>query len=501
MYNSKLFLFSKGIIDRVENFKINSLILTLYLCFLIFLREVFEQLFFEKFYSVYQFVHHFFFYFLVLMAGILVISFIGKTEIIKTTLIVSSGFILITLPPLIDHFIFSRRFPYEYILPREFIKNLITFFLFTPKPGLGIMAEIAAILVLASFYVLIKSRSLLRALLTGLIIYLMGGLAATPRLYLPIPSMNNLLIWKSRHIIYFSFYLGLCLILGIFFLYRINKSLPKALLKELSSFRTLHFILMVIAGVYFNRALSFLRFPDFLYILISVILIIIIWLSTVLVNNVYDLQIDRISNPNRPLARGDVSPSLYLNLGLVLSVIAVSVSIALWIIPFILTLVSLLSSLAYSMPPLRLRKRLFSTLFIGWGSSLAFLIGYFNHTRISNISISSDALFLALLIFIAFSIGPLTKDIKDYEGDLKHGVKTFFTVYGINKGTKIVSVLLGVSLLVPLLLFHTIMDIIFFGLSSSFISLFFYRRGKLIISYSGYGIVSSYCALRVLGII
>jgi 4-hydroxybenzoate polyprenyltransferase len=406
-------------------------------------------------------MHHFFFYFLVLLAGILVISFIGKTEIIKTALIVSSGFVLIILPPLIDHLIFSRRFPYEYILPKEFVKNLITFFLSTTKPGLGIMAEIAAILVLASFYVLIKSRSLLRALLTGLVIYLIGGLSATPRLYLPVPSMSNLLIWKSRHIIYFSFYLGICIILGILFLYRINKALPKAIIKELSSFRTLHFILMVIAGVYFNKTLSFLHFPDFLYILISIILIVIIWLSTVLVNNVYDLPIDRISNPERPLARGDISPSL-------------------WIIPFILTLISLLSSLAYSMPPLRLRKRLFSTLFIGWGSSLAFLIGYFNHTRISNISINSDALFLAFLIFIAFSVGPLTKDIKDYEGDLKHGVKTFFTVYGI---------------------FHTIMDIIFFGLVSSLISLSFYFRGKLIISYSGYGMVFSYCALRVFGII
>jgi len=501
MYKSKLFLFSERIIDRVENFKVNALILTLYLCFLISVREVFEQLFFEKSYSVYQFIHHFFFYLLVLMAGILAISFIGKTEIIKTTLIVSSGYFLIILPPLIDRFILLRRFPYEYILPKEFVKNLITFFLSTTKPGLGIMAEIAAILVLASFYVLIKSRSLLRALLTGLVIYLMGGISAAPRLYLPIPSMKNLLIWQSRHIIYFSFYLGLCIILGILFLYRINKALPKAILKELSSFRTLHFILMVIAGVYFNRTLSFLRFPDFLYILVSIILMVIIWLSTVLVNNVYDLPIDRISNPNRPLARGDIGPSLYLNLGLVFSVIALSVSIALWIIPFILTLISLLSSLAYSMPPLRLRKRLFSTLFIGWGSSMAFLIGYFNHTRISNISISSDALFLALLIFIAFSVGPLTKDLKDYEGDLKHGVKTFFTVYGIEKGTKIVAVLLGISLLIPLLLFHTIMDIIFFGLLSSIISSVFYLRGKLIISYSGYGIVFFYCAIRLLGII
>jgi 4-hydroxybenzoate polyprenyltransferase len=341
----------------------------------------------------------------------------------------------------------------------------------------------------------------LRALLTGLALYLLVGLSVTPRLYLPIPSMTNLLIWQYRHIIYFSFYFGLSIILGIFFLYRINKALPKALLKELSSFRTLHFILMVTVGIYLKKTLSLLSFPDFLYILAGIFLIVIVWLSTLLINSVYDLPIDRISNPNRPLVKGDISPSLYLNLSFVLSVLALSVSFALGIMPFLLTLISLLSSLAYSMPPLRLRKRLFSTLFIGWGSSLAFLIGYFSHSFISDISISSDALFLALLIFIAFSVGPLTKDIKDYEGDLKHGVKTFFTVYGMEKGTKIVAVLLGISLLVPLLLFHKIMDIIIFVSLSVLISLSFYLRGKLAISYSGYGIVFSYCALRMLGVI
>jgi len=435
------------------------------------------------------------------MAGILIISLIAKTDIVKTTIIASSGFILIILPPLIDRLIFLRNFPYEYILPREFIKNIFTFFLFTPKAGRGILVEIAAILGLASFYVLIKSRSLLRALLTGLALYLLVGLSVTPRLYLPIPSMTNLLIWQYRHIIYFSFYFGLSIILGIFFLYRINKALPKALLKELSSFRTLHFILMVTVGIYFKKTLSLLSFPDFLYILAGIFLIVIVWLSTLLINSVYDLPIDRISNPNRPLVKGEINPSLYFNLSFVFSIIALVVSVVLGIIPFMLTIISLLSSLAYSMPPLRLRKRLFSTLFIGWGSSLAFFIGYFNHTRILEISINSDAILLAILIFIAFSIGPMTKDLKDYQGDLQHGVKTFFTVYGMEKGTKIVAVLLGVSLLIPLLLFHKIIDIIFFVLVSVLISLIFYLRGKLVISYAGYGIAFSYCVLRLLEII
>jgi 4-hydroxybenzoate polyprenyltransferase len=489
------------IIGQIENLRINALVIALYLSFLISLRDILEQLFFEKYYSIYQLMHHFFFYFLMLMAGILVISIIVKTNIINTTLVVSSGFILIILPPLVDHYIYLRNFPYEYVLPREFITNMVTFFLFTPKAGKGIFVEILAILFLASCYVFIKTRRIWRSLLTGFSLYFLVGLSVTPRLYLPIPPMSNPKIWNSRHIIYFSFYLGISIILGILFLYRINRALPKALLKELSSFRTLHFILMVLVGVYFNKALSFFGFPDFLFVVSGIILIVLIWLSTVLINNVYDLPIDRISNPKRPLAKGDVSSSLYLNTGLVLSVIALAMSVVLGALPFTLTLIAVSSSFIYSMPPLRLRKRLFSTLFIGWGSSLAFLIGYFSHILIANISISREVIILSILIFIAFSVGPLTKDLKDYQGDLRHGIKTFFTVYGIKKGTRIVSILLGFSLLIPLFLFHKVMDIFFLLFVSAFISLFFYLRGRLFISFFGYGAVFSYCALRILNII
>lgn len=497
-YEANFFLFSKKIISHVENFKINPLVLALYFFFLISLREVFEQLFFEKYYSIYQFMHHFVFDLLVLMAGILIISIIGKIDITKTTLIVSSAFFLIALPPLVDRFIFLRHTPYEYILPKEFLKNMITFFLFTPKAGRGILFEIASILVLASFYVLIKSHSPLRAILTGISLYLLVGLSATPRLVLPIPNMTNLFIFQSRHIIYFSFYFSLSLILGVFFLYRVNKAIPKALLRELSSFRTLHFILMVCAGLYYRKALNFLGFPDFLYASISIVLIVMLWLSTVLINNVYDLPIDKISNPERPLVKELINPSVYLNLGIILSIIALSVSAILGGLPFALTLTLIFSSLAYSIPPLRFRNKIFSTLFIGWGSSLAFFIGYFTRTRILEISITTDALLLALLIFISFSLGPTAKDLKDYQGDLKNGVKTFFTIYGLERGRQIVSIFLCLSLLTPLLLFHKIMDIIFFFLVSVLISLLFCLQGKLIISYLGYGIVFCYCLLRMI---
>jgi 4-hydroxybenzoate polyprenyltransferase len=500
-YLEESFLFVKKSINRIENLKIKPLFLAAYFCLLIAVRDLLEQWFFSEYYSIHRFLHHFFFYLLVLVAGILIISLIGKIELTKTTLIVASGFILIILPPLFDHLIFIRNFPYEYVHPQDFLFDFLTFFLLSTKAGLGIMVEIAAILILAPLYVLIRTRSIFRTIFTGISLYTLVGISASPSLYLPIPEMTDPFIWQYRHTIYFSFYLGLFIIIGMFFLKRINNAIPKALFIELSSFRTLHFILMVIIGLYFNINLNFFDFPDFLYSLISIILIIFLWLSTLLINNVYDLPIDKISNPKRPLVRGIVNPFTYLNLSSVFLIMALLLSLVLGAVLFILSLLSVLSSLAYSMPPLRLRKKLLSSIFIGWGSLLAFYIGYFMGKEISDISVSSDTLFLSILIFIAFSIGPLTKDLKDYEGDLQHGVKTFFTLYGLEKGKRLVSFLLFLSLLIPLLLFHRVLDVIFFGLASCIIAILFYLKEKLVLAYLGYCIVFFYCVLRMIGFI
>ena len=498
MAESALIRFSKKIIRKIESLRISPVVLALYLTFLISLREILEQLFFEKSYSRYQFMHHFFFFTFVFMAGILIIRFFSRGQVIQTTLIAASGFFLILLPPLIDRLIFIRRVPYEYILPREFLKNFLTLFLFTPKAGKGIIFEICGMLGLASFYVWIKTRSLGRSFLAGFFLYFLGAFSATPRLFAPFPSITNILFRQSRHIIYFMLYFFLSLLVGLRLLSKINKALPVAILKELASPRSLHFVFMVGVGTFFNKSLHFFSFPDCLYVLLSVILLLILWLGTVLINNVYDLDIDRISNPARPLVEGKVRPVTYLHLSFILFLLSFLISLLLGIFLSFLTLIIILSALAYSVPPIRLRDRLLSTSFIGWGSCLAFFIGSLNRTPIADLSFDRKLLTVAAVIFTALSLGPLVKDLKDFQGDLRYGVKNFFTVYGLEKGKKIIVVFLALSLVTPLALFHNLMDIIFFSLLSIIISLLFYHKETLYISYAGYGSAFAYCIFRFL---
>ncbi len=499
MWTHRLVTKADKYLDKIENVKIPTPLLALYIFILISLRDIFEQIFFEEQFSIFQFIHHFFFYILMFQTGVIIISFIAKRDIVKVARIVSSGFFLIVLPPLIDHFIFHRGFPYEYILPNEFIRQFLRFFLFTSKAGSGIAIEMAVLLFLASLYVWIKSRSLLRAVLAGIALYILISISVAPRLFLPIPDTQKYIFYHSRHIIYFWFYFILNVAVGLIYLARVNKHLPVALIRDFISFRTLHFILIVLVGIYFNHLLHFFVFPDFIYILICIALIIMIWMSTILYNNVYDLEIDRVSNPHRPLVRGQVCPVHYLGVASVFALIAIFMSPVLGSIPFVITFISILSSMVYSVPPFRLRRRLLSTVFIGWGSLLVFFIGVFATVRIKEISVDNEIVHVALLIFVAFSIGPLTKDLKDYEGDLKYGVRTLFTVYGIQKATKMVSVSLGLSLALPLSLFHTQQDFIVLGALAVFTSGFFYFRKSVSVSYIGYGLVFSYCGLRALG--
>jgi len=75
-------------------------------------------------------------------------------------------------------------------------------------------------------------------------------------------------------------------------------------------------------------------------------------------------------------------------------------------------------------------------------------------------SLTPEAILFFFIILIAISIGSMVKDIDDYEGDLKAGVKNIFTIYGLEKGLKITSTLLFLSFLTPLLLFNEIYDFI-----------------------------------------
>jgi 4-hydroxybenzoate polyprenyltransferase len=493
--------FLRGFLERVEGRDIPLWALAAYCLALISIREGIEQIFFEKPFELYLFYHHAFFFLATLAAGILVLSLWVRTDVVRTARVVALGYAVIILPPLIDRLAFHRVGPYAYASPDHFLRKALTFFWNEPGLSKGILIEGVAVLFMSLVYVLLKTKSAPRTIGASLSLYGIFALGGTPRLLLPFLRLRNEEIFQSRHVLYFSAYFMVFLILGLVGLYLRRRKLLRAAVREMLSFRSAHFVIMVSAGVYFNAGIRAHPFPGLLYGLIAVLLVLILWLVALLLNNAYDLDIDRISDRGRPLVLGWATPGEYLRLGGALAVLALFSSGILGAKASGIITLFILSAYVYSVPPFRLRLRLGSNLIIGWGSFLVFYLGYFAWTAIRDIPRERVPALVSLIILGALCLGSFTKDAKDYEGDLKAGIRTVFTVYGPKKGGRIAAVCLFVSILTPLLLFRGAVDILFFLFIAVLTAILFEKSGRLIVPFAGYAVAFIYAVLRTTGVL
>jgi homogentisate phytyltransferase/homogentisate geranylgeranyltransferase len=242
---------------------------------------------------------------------------------------------------------------------------------------------------------------------------------------------------------------------------------------------------------------------------ISIFCIIFVWQYTVMINHVYDEKIDAEDNKERLIPKKLLSKKQVKNIAIIYAIIALVLSFSLGVWSFVLVIIGLILGTIYSVKPIRLRDTAFSTMVIGGGSIIAFFIGYVTPAYIQVMhgpsageivytypTFTLQALIIGLIIFVALSIGSLAKDYKDFKGDKKAGVKNLFTIYGVEKGIKIVSILLPVTFFILILLFNSLVDIVIFiplGLIAGFL---FYRYKKTEYIFVLYFPVIIYCLLR-----
>ncbi len=179
-------------------------------------------------------------------------------------------------------------------------------------------------------------------------------------------------------------------------------------------------------------------------------------------NQLEDVEIDRINKPHLPLASGEFSRPLAIAIVLVMGVLAMGLA---WLEgPYLLAMVSisLLLGTAYSLPPVRLKRFPFlASLCIFTVRGLVVNVGLFLHfnsvrerglemgdwgsgsrerglggfSSWENLSFSLPPVVLALTLFIlvfTFAIA-IFKDIPDAEGDRKYQISTFTLRLGQRK--------------------------------------------------------------------
>ncbi len=482
---------------------------------------------YKKLYYEYIFTHfHIISYYVsVFLGGVLILKFFTKEKLIKIANLSSIGFIIILFPPLIDHFIFNVKM-YSYI-PRKFFLDALLFNhykLVKTIGGWGLLFQLYFIVIASSLYTYYKTHSIKRVLSGAIIMYLFIVIMGTPTLD---PLINE---WKDtpfRNPIFLLRYLILSSIFLLLILKVSGKKLLSSFVKSSAPFRTLHGIIMVLIGVIvsnhinidFSHIQSYENAASFGVIGISLFLIVFLWKYTVWINNIYDIEIDRIVHKDRILVNKRVSIDVIKNWAIILAILSIGLAFSLGMIQFILSIIAIFLGTIYSIPPFRLRNSIISSIFVGMGSLIAFLIGYFapslesvamNGLYVNGIYVKTygiersfppvnyETLVIGLLILIVFSIGPLLRDLEDYEGDKKAGVKNIFTIYGKRKGIKITSILLFLSFISPLLLFRSLLDIIIFISIGTISSLYLVKFEKTKFIFILYSLILLYCIFRFL---
>ncbi|NTW26856.1 MAG: UbiA family prenyltransferase [Candidatus Moranbacteria bacterium] len=175
------------------------------------------------------------------------------------------------------------------------------------------------------------------------------------------------------------------------------------------------------------------------------------WLA-IFINDAEDVKIDAISNKNRPLAKKEISAKDWNEIQLMLFIFIVFGLATINKATALLLILAQSAYYIYSARPLRLKKHfIFSSILVGSAAVFISMAGFFLVSPDQHITAFPAK--LIFLIGISFAIISNKKDIKDYEGDKKDGMRTMPVVFGQKKANYIIATLYGlIVILMPIIL-------------------------------------------------
>jgi len=144
-----------------------------------------------------------------------------------------------------------------------------------------------------------------------------------------------------------------------------------------------------------------------------------------IINDYYDIEIDRINAPNRPLASGKINVKIALILAILLLVAGLTISVLMNLLSFIIAVLFAFISYLYSW---KFKKSgLIGNFLVASSMAIPFIYG-----AIISMKFGPIPFILAGVAFFAGTSREIIKGISDVEGDKKKGVKTVT----ITKGAK-----------------------------------------------------------------
>jgi 4-hydroxybenzoate polyprenyltransferase len=405
-----------------------------------------------------------FFLFSILILTLFVCAYIRENHT-KVANLLLWGFFIVIFPPIFDKILCGAQKCWSFYAFDSLAglgKRFLAFFGSDPVVGItyGVRIEVALAVVFLTIYFFLKTHKALKSLAGGLIAYIIlfilgsfpswlaflflspakkitaiegfdvAGLFLSPARYFSVESGDVLNTLNVKMNLIYAFLVALLAVL-FFWLYFRKKFWAVA--------KNVRWIQISIhAGlVLFGAGLGAFYFPQniaidifsFFALANLVLAAVFAWLASVFLNDVADVEIDKMTNPKRPTATGEVSKQEYVDLFWVFFpmslVLALTVGVKFLLIVFAYQIIGWV----YSCSLFRLKR---FPVVAGFLSALALTLLFSGGFML----LSDDQNIFALppkvfwLLIIAFMISLPIKDLKDIEGDKKNGIWTIPVLLG-----------------------------------------------------------------------
>jgi geranylgeranylglycerol-phosphate geranylgeranyltransferase len=175
-------------------------------------------------------------------------------------------------------------------------------------------------------------------------------------------------------------------------------------------------------------------FPSFYEFILTFFTALFLEASTFALNDYYDLDIDKKNKrTDRPLVRGDISPRVALYSFFILFPLGIISSYFVNTACFIIALSTALLAILYDV---KMKKiKLIGNFYIAYVMAIPFIFGgaAVLENNVLIFEIDPSIYIIALIAFFAGSGREIMKDVMDFEGDVKKGVRSFPKYIGNRK--------------------------------------------------------------------
>jgi len=414
-----------------------------------------------------EIIHFTLWFISVALIFIIISNYTMKGNIIKSSRVIFSLFIVVLVAPLINFFTKYKGL-IGYLNPSDNYNILYSFLTFFGEfktigitPGLRI--ELFLIFLGTFFYIYIKTKKIVDSFFSTFLLYtitfifsikpiiesLFLKIINTP-LYTNIQHPNTLSILHSHFFIVLTFIFALLSIIII-----ANKKVYTSILKDIRPYRTAHYSLMFFLGVSLAYKVGTLTLnqTSIFSLIILPISIILAWIYSVMTNNIEDLEIDKITNKTRPLVKNNVNLETYKKHSFYILLIALLFAALVNFVAFLIIGTFMGTYFLYSMKPLRLKRVTFlSKIVISFNSLILIMLGFYIFNNNSLVGFPSEISIFCLIFLTAIAN---FIDIKDYLGDKANKIKTLPVLFGLKNSKRIIGFFFLISYLVLFFYFQT----------------------------------------------